>query len=107
MLSDKHDKFKEIDTLKSGDFFGEISLITGSKANADIKALEDCVLLRLEKSSFKKLITKYPGFKTSLSNFADARIDDIIKIQESKTTSKEKHQTKKTILKRLLNYLEE
>ncbi len=43
--------------LKSGDFFGEISLLKGIETVADVKALSNSVCLRLEKDKFHTFIS--------------------------------------------------
>ncbi|HEY4001006.1 MAG TPA: mechanosensitive ion channel family protein, partial [Candidatus Xenobia bacterium] len=44
-------------TLGSGDFFGEISLLTGEPRSADVVALEDAALLVLDKEALRKVVT--------------------------------------------------
>jgi len=51
--SDDIDKIKHEDkTLKRGDYFGELSLITGNKRSATIYAIGDCVLWCLSRKDF-------------------------------------------------------
>jgi CRP-like cAMP-binding protein len=43
--------------LKPGNFFGEISLLTGEPRTADVVAQEDSALLMLDKEDFRRLLT--------------------------------------------------
>lgn len=53
--------------LKTGDFFGEISLLEDMPSDAAIKAAEDdTVVLMIPSASFKKLLEMQPLLKTGL-----------------------------------------
>lgn len=49
---------KQIATLKMGESFGEMSLLTGEPRTATAKALEDTMLFILDERVFQKLLTK-------------------------------------------------
>lgn len=49
-----------------GDFFGELSLLTGEPRSADVVALEDSVIYTLSASDFHAHIEKYPGLSRGL-----------------------------------------
>jgi len=42
--------------LRAGDFFGEISLVTGEKINATVVAESECVLILVSSARFKQVI---------------------------------------------------
>ncbi len=50
----------QIATLKSGDCFGEMSLMTGEPINATIKGVEEGTLLTLKREEFQALLRKQP-----------------------------------------------
>lgn len=50
------------------DIIGEFSAIDGSPRSATVQALEDCILLEMEYSRFKKLISEIPEFANGLIN---------------------------------------
>lgn len=53
--------------IKTGDFFGEVSLIEDMPSDASIKALEDdTVILTIPSDSFRKLLDMQPLLKSSL-----------------------------------------
>jgi len=51
-----HDNDKPIIELKSGDFFGEISLLSSETRTASATAMEDTVLLTLDQWQFYELL---------------------------------------------------
>ncbi len=59
-----HDK--QVNTLSSGAFFGEMALLTHSKRRATLVAAEDTTCFVLFKSSFQYTVNKNPFFKTRL-----------------------------------------
>jgi len=52
--------------LKEGDFFGEISLITGRPRTASVKARQGVELLRLPKADFNQILKIHPEILTVL-----------------------------------------
>lgn len=55
-----------ISRLGVGDFFGEISLLTGSSRSADVVAVEDCMILVLSSRDFDQLLNDNPNFSRAL-----------------------------------------
>ncbi len=51
---------ESIAEIPPGEPVGEMALITGENRNADILAVRDCVLAKLEKPAFDELVKKYP-----------------------------------------------
>jgi CRP/FNR family transcriptional regulator, cyclic AMP receptor protein len=47
---------KRLKVLRDADYFGELAVLTGETRNASIRALTDCLLLRLERSDFHKVL---------------------------------------------------
>lgn len=66
--------------LKTGNFFGEISVLTGEPRTANVQAITDTKLLMLDKSDFENILKKYPN--------TDAKICE--KIAERQKNSFEK-----------------
>jgi ATP-binding cassette subfamily B protein len=52
--------------LRSGDFFGEMSLFKGDRRAASVEAVSPCTLLRLTPASFTRLLERYPDFRAGL-----------------------------------------
>ncbi|MCD4785439.1 MAG: mechanosensitive ion channel [Candidatus Eremiobacteraeota bacterium] len=54
--------------LSSGNFFGEISVLTGEPRSASIKAITPVQLLMLNKDDFKIILSKYPELAEKISD---------------------------------------
>src|SRR4051812_15890195 len=52
--------------LRAGDFFGEVSLLKGSKRTASVEAVAPCRLLMLRPGTFHKLLDDYPQFRSEI-----------------------------------------
>jgi CPA1 family monovalent cation:H+ antiporter len=73
--------------LGSGDFFGELALLTGRPRQGDVVALTFCQLLALRKSDFEAFLAANPEAKVVIMRIADARI------AENAATRREARQT--------------
>lgn len=56
----KDDRFIELATLKGGDFFGELSLVDQGPRSANVEAVDDCTLLRIDLGAVSALAGVYP-----------------------------------------------
>jgi ATP-binding cassette subfamily B protein len=52
--------------LRKGDFFGELSAMTGAPRAASIEAVSECVVLSLPESTFARLLQAYPDFRARI-----------------------------------------
>jgi monovalent cation:H+ antiporter, CPA1 family len=59
--------------LGTGEFFGEMALLSGQRRNADIVALTYCRLLVLRKSDFERFMAANPDAKVAIERVAAAR----------------------------------
>lgn len=73
---DRDGAIKFMDELGEGNFFGEISLLTGKPRTATVVAGEDCTLYEISKNNIEKLEEEYPQIKTVLTDFYKIRILD-------------------------------
>ena len=60
--------------LGSGDFFGELALLTGRPRQADVVALTFCRLLTLRRADFEAFLAAHPEAKALITRIAEARI---------------------------------
>jgi cAMP-dependent protein kinase regulator len=67
---------KFMDELGSGNFFGEISFLTGKPRTATVVAAEDCTLYEISKDDMERLEESYPQIKSVLVDFYKIRILD-------------------------------
>ena len=56
-----------VTTLKAGDYFGEMSLLTGEKRSATVIASSDCESLKIDKTSFAEVLLSNPELLQKLS----------------------------------------
>ena len=59
--------------LGEGDFFGEVSMLTGKPRTATITASQRTELLRLDKEKLDNALAKYPGIRQVLDDFYQRR----------------------------------
>ncbi len=64
---------KTIASLREGEVFGEMSLLTRSPASATVKARRRTSLLRLPRDDFDKLIMSHPQILEMVAELTDAR----------------------------------
>lgn len=68
------DEPQDIQQLSKGDFFGEVALFDDAPRWYGAIALEDCILLRLEKQRFLSLITQRPHIILEICGFLSRRL---------------------------------
>ncbi|WP_374384643.1 cation:proton antiporter [Dongia sp.] len=61
--------------LGSGDFFGELALLTGHPRNADVVSLGFCKLLALKARDFNRLLAADAGLKERIERVAKERLN--------------------------------
>jgi CPA1 family monovalent cation:H+ antiporter len=59
--------------LGSGEFFGEMALLSGRPRQADVVALTYCQLLVLPRSDFEQFIAANPEARATINRVAEAR----------------------------------
>jgi hypothetical protein len=70
-----HDGKEVYATLRDGDFFGELALLTKLPRNANIRSVDYCDLYSLNKESFDNVISNYPDFERSIQLMAHERMN--------------------------------
>ncbi|TDT71590.1 cyclic nucleotide-binding protein [Hypnocyclicus thermotrophus] len=102
---------RKIANLKKGDFFGEMSLLTGNKRNATVVATTDLELLVLDKMTFRKIIENDKAILDILSEYLLKRGEENTKFNKdindlSKKQNTNRADIKKSIFKKLINFFE-
>lgn len=67
-------KKKTLAYLRRGDYFGEMSILTGDPHSATLRALSDAVVLELKKDDFKRVIENNAVISLELSRRLSARL---------------------------------
>lgn len=65
--------------LKEGDFFGEISLLTGRPRTASVKLLQPAELMRLDKKDFDEISARHPELTQALEEALHLRLGNKLK----------------------------
>jgi len=72
----------EIAELGEGQFFGEMSLMTGASRSATVAAKSDVECYVVSKDAFRDIIEAQPGLATSISEILSRRQDDLSDISQ-------------------------
>ncbi|HEV7425972.1 MAG TPA: cyclic nucleotide-binding domain-containing protein, partial [Thermoanaerobaculia bacterium] len=64
--------------LGEGDFFGEVSMLTGKPRTATITASQRTELLRLDKEKLDNALAMYPGIRNVLNDFYQRRAEHTV-----------------------------
>ncbi len=74
--------------LGEGDFFGEVSVLTGKPRTATITASQRTELLRLDKEKLDGVLSKYPGIRKVLDAFYKKRASHTVEAMIESLKSK-------------------
>jgi small-conductance mechanosensitive channel/CRP-like cAMP-binding protein len=72
----------EVATLHSGDFFGEMSLLTGERRTATVVATSPVECYRLDKAAFQTLLSTRPEMAELIANILARRRNELVAAQE-------------------------
>jgi CRP-like cAMP-binding protein len=61
-------------TLKAGDFFGEMALMTGEPRTATVRTTEESEMLILHKNEFDKIVERFPLIQMQISTIMSKRL---------------------------------
>lgn len=92
--------------LGAGDFFGEISLVTGEKISATVVADRESVIIQVSSSRFKQVIDMNEKMALKLSAVITRRQEEMKLFSEKnlKLDSDILHKKSENLFKRILNY---
>jgi small-conductance mechanosensitive channel len=81
---------KNVASINKGDFFGEMSLLTGETRSATVKALENATVIRVDKTLFSEIIASNPNIPEQIGSIMAQRQQDLTaeanKIEGQSTT---------------------
>jgi CRP-like cAMP-binding protein len=98
---------KILATLKPGEFFGEMGLMTGDHRSASVMAVTDVDCLRLDKEDFIDVLHRRPQIAESISQVLAQRRVELEAAREHLTGEAVKERLKKTqgdLLQRIRNF---
>lgn len=79
LLETKDKGTKKVATIKKGDFFGEMSLLTGEARKATVKAMEYATVARVDKALFSTFLASNPQVCEKLGTVMAQRQQDLDK----------------------------
>jgi small-conductance mechanosensitive channel len=83
-------KPKTINTLREGEFFGEMSLLTGEPRTATVVANEESEVIQIGKFALKKILDDNPNLAKALSDLVEERRVLLHKNEETQLTAAKK-----------------
>jgi len=75
----EQNKEQIVATLGSGDYFGEMALLTGETRSASVIAVEPSEMFVLHKNDFDVILEKYPSISLSMGKIVSQRLRDTLK----------------------------
>ena len=76
---------KKIGELSGGEFFGEMSLLTGEKRRATVVAAEEVRLIEVSKEALSPVVSSHPSILTGLSETLERRLEQIAAARRART----------------------
>ncbi len=73
---------REVARVKSGEFFGEMSLLTGERRNATVVALTDVECWRLDAAAFRRLLEGRPDLAEQVAKELAERRVQLLEVRE-------------------------
>jgi small-conductance mechanosensitive channel/CRP-like cAMP-binding protein len=83
-----------VNRLGPGDFFGEMSLVSGAKRTASVQALEECEVIAINADTFRMLLVSSPGLGERIREIVaerTARLEDTVETLKSDSGEPEPH----------------
>jgi len=94
----EHSAPQLVSTLRAGQFFGEMALLTGESRSATVVAKTDVECYRLDGKSFQGLLLERPEIAEGISRVISSRKPDLEKVREAYATQPGPAQSEQTDL---------
>ena len=78
-MTDSNGKTISLRTLESGDFFGEIAIVTGGERTADVLATTPMTVLRLRSDDYVRYLAHIAEVEQQMNRTAASRAADTIR----------------------------
>ncbi len=92
-------------TLRAGDVFGEMSLLTGEARTATVTAIIDCDLLEIDAEGFRTVVMANPSVLEHVTSVTSSRREELDRHRETRATAISPADAKQTLLKRVRQFL--
>ena len=87
---------REVARLRAGDFFGEMSLLTGERRAATVVAVTDVDCYRLDKAEFQKLLERRPELAEQVADVLAKRRVELAAVKENLDVESRREQLRVT-----------
>jgi small-conductance mechanosensitive channel len=95
---------KKVGELSGGEFFGEMSLLTGEKRRATVVAAEEVRLIEVSKEALAPVISSHPSILTGLSECLERRLEQNAAARRAGAEAVEPPPPQDAILKKLMRF---
>jgi small-conductance mechanosensitive channel/CRP-like cAMP-binding protein len=95
---------KTVGSLSGGDFFGEMSLLTGEKRRATVAALDEVWLAEISKDAIAPIIRSHTSILKGLSEFLERRLEQIAAARRAGAEGGEPPPRREAILQKLMRF---
>jgi small-conductance mechanosensitive channel/CRP-like cAMP-binding protein len=92
---------EKVGTLAAGEFFGEMSLLTGASRRATVRTVDEVRLLEISKAAIGPIIHAHPPVAEGLSAALERRLNQILTAQQIRAVVAEAPTLRDAILKKL------
>jgi small-conductance mechanosensitive channel/CRP-like cAMP-binding protein len=93
-----------VGSLSGGDFFGEMSLLTGEKRHATVTAVDEVRLIEISKSAIGPIIRSHPSVLEGLSSALGDRLRKILNAQQVRRMADEASSLQEALLRKLMRF---
>ena len=69
----------ELGTMRDGEFFGEVALLTSKPRTATVVAASDLELMELSRKDFNDIVSKFPSVRKIVEAYQKQRVQDTIR----------------------------
>jgi small-conductance mechanosensitive channel len=95
---------KKVGELSGGEFFGEMSLLTGEKRRATVVAGEEVRLIEVPKEALSPVISSHPSILTGLSECLERRLEQIAAARRAGAEAGEPPPPQDAILQKVMRF---
>ena len=95
---------KKVGELSEGEFFGEMSLLTGERRRATVVAAEEVRLIEVSKEALAPVISSHPSILTGLSDRLERRLEQIAAARRTGAEAVEPLPPQDAILRKLMRF---
>src|SRR5262249_59073490 len=97
----------EVARRHNGAFFGEMSLLTGDRRSATVRAVTDCELLEIGHDAFRRVVLADAASVERIAEAVSSRRAELERHRETRAAPNAEPETPQTLLDRVRRFLAE